>query len=276
MDILDFLRADGSIVVNKKLAHEIGLNEAVVYSELVSLYKYWSEREELTEDGFFYCTYENIERNTTLKEKAALRAINKLVKLELIEKVSRGLPRKNYYKITPGIYRLMSDWSQDGNKYKETTKDLPNGGTDNDSSSTVNKSSNNRQIQNLQNGGSNTDEIDVKEHPKRPLNNTELNNNKLNNTEIVNKQVDNSSFEYQDTSDIEKEYLQEGLSPDVIQRVKEEIANKQEPVRHYEAYLRTCLDNTLHKHRLKRDMIDQPYPHLPANHPLNYNWLQDN
>ena len=107
--------------------------------------------------------------------------------------------------------------------------------------------------------------------------NTNKQEQKNTNKEIlVNKNVDNSSLEYQDTSDIEKEYLQEGLSLEVIQRVKEEIANKPEPVRHYEAYLRTCLDNTLHKHRLKRDMIDQPYPHLPADHPLNYNWLQDN
>jgi hypothetical protein len=106
--------------------------------------------------------------------------------------------------------------------------------------------------------------------------NTNKQEQKNTNKEIlVNKNVDNSSLEYQDTSDIEKEYLEEGLSLEVIQRVKEEIANKQEPVHHYEAYLRTCLDNTLHKHRLKRDMIDQPYPHLPANHPLNYNWLQD-
>ncbi|WP_298788802.1 replication initiator protein A [uncultured Marinococcus sp.] len=105
-------------------------------------------------------------------------------------------------------------------------------------------------------------------------NKTEYSKTDMNNT-IVNNNVNNSSSETMNTYEIEKEYIQEGLSPELIQRVKDEIANKQEPVRHYEAYLRTCLDNTLHKHRLKRGVIDQPYPHLPANHPLNYNWLQD-
>jgi len=38
--IIDLLRSDGSIVVNKRLAKAIGLMEAVVYSELVSMYKY--------------------------------------------------------------------------------------------------------------------------------------------------------------------------------------------------------------------------------------------
>lgn len=107
-------------------------------------------------------------------------------------------------------------------------------------------------------------------------NKTEYNKTDTNNINIVNKDVDNSSSEAINTHEIEKIYIQEGLSPEVIQRVKDEIANKEESVRHYEAYLRTCLDNILHKHRLKRDMIDQPYPHLPADHPLNYNWLQDN
>ena len=54
MNILDLLRADGSIVVNKKLANKIGLNEAVVLSELISRFK-WHQKENKDKNGWFYC-----------------------------------------------------------------------------------------------------------------------------------------------------------------------------------------------------------------------------
>jgi len=106
--ILDLLRSDGSIVINKKLAKEIGLNETVIYSELVSLYKYWEGRGDLTKDGWFFCTYKNLEDNTTIQQKTAQRVTTKLVKLGLIEKKIMGLPAKTYYKITNGIYDFMT------------------------------------------------------------------------------------------------------------------------------------------------------------------------
>ena len=39
--IYDFLRSDGSVVVNKKLIHAIGLHEAIIFSELISKYNYF-------------------------------------------------------------------------------------------------------------------------------------------------------------------------------------------------------------------------------------------
>ncbi|RKD84123.1 hypothetical protein ATL39_0056 [Sinobaca qinghaiensis] len=283
MDILDLLRGDGSIIVNKKLAHEIGLQEAVIYSELVSLYKYWSDREELTEDGLFYCTYENIERNTSLKEKAALRAINKLVKLGLIEKISRGLPRKNYYKITSGIYRLMDDWNKNGNENNKMNKNRQNDGTDNDSSSTVNKSSNDRQIQHRQNGGTNTAKTEVTEPSKQPLNNTRTNNTKINNTDLLTIDVNNTyhtdnqitSTEEDQCFELEKEYRLKGLSQEVIKRVRDEINLNKENINNYVPYYKSCLDNTLYKHNLKHGIVAANYRHLDSEHPLTFDWLND-
>lgn len=201
MDILDFLRADGSIVVNKQLAHRIGLQEAVVYSELVSLYKYWSSKGELTKDGFFYCTYENLERNTSLKEKVTLRAINKLIKMELVEKVTRGLPRKNYYKITKGIYKLMDEKDEpepDPEKEENPVQYRQNGGTDNDSAlqgpEEEKGGSNPRGIQYRQNGGTSTAKQEVLVPRKRRSNNTRTNNTRINNTDkrsISENDIDN-------------------------------------------------------------------------------------
>lgn len=85
----------------------------------------------------------------------------------------------------------------------------------------------------------------------------------------------NSIEELEDHSQLEQEFHQKGLSFSVIQRVREEVEANKNNVNNLKAYYRSCLENTLHKHRLKRNMIDQPYPHLPEKHPLNQNWLQD-
>lgn len=99
MSILDLLRADGSIVVNKKLAHEIGLNETIILSELISLYTYFGDRGELDDSGYFYATMEKIEENTTFKRTIQDKAINNLCGLGLVSKVTKGLPAKRYFTI---------------------------------------------------------------------------------------------------------------------------------------------------------------------------------
>ena len=42
--ILDLLREGGSIVLNKKLAHAIGMNAAVMYFELISKHRYFASK----------------------------------------------------------------------------------------------------------------------------------------------------------------------------------------------------------------------------------------
>lgn len=178
IDILDLLRSDGSIVVNKKLAKEIGLNEAIIYSELVSLYKYWTDREGLTEEGFFFCTYENLEKNTTIKEKTASRTISKLEKLGLVEKKRMGLPAKTYYKITNGIYDLLKDIHEKNNKNGQNVR------TDKTNVSDTNKHDNDRHNQNGQNVRTRVDNNAEQDNPKSLPNNTRVNNTRINNTNL--------------------------------------------------------------------------------------------
>jgi DNA-binding PadR family transcriptional regulator len=106
LNVLDLLRADGSIVINKKLAKEIGLNPTIVYSELVSMFKYFESRGE-TDNGWFYCTIEKLEDNTTLKRDVQDKAIKKLADLNLIEVARRGLPAKRYFRITDKILEIL-------------------------------------------------------------------------------------------------------------------------------------------------------------------------
>lgn len=98
--IYDLLRSDGSIVINKKLIFAIGLNEATIFSELISRYNYFADRNQLTSDGFFFNTISDLYSGTGLGTKPQRTAINNLKKLGLIECSLRGIPPKRYFRIT--------------------------------------------------------------------------------------------------------------------------------------------------------------------------------
>lgn len=97
--ILELLRANGSIIINKKLAHSIGIDAAVMYSELLSKLQYFSGKGQLTNDGFFFNTVENMEKDTTLTKYQQKKAIQKLVDIKLIQHENRGLPQKRHFKV---------------------------------------------------------------------------------------------------------------------------------------------------------------------------------
>ena len=54
MSLLDLLRSDGSIVVNKKLAHAIGIDAAIMYSELISKQFYFELRWRIMFKSFIF------------------------------------------------------------------------------------------------------------------------------------------------------------------------------------------------------------------------------
>lgn len=99
MNILNLLANDGYIAVNKEIAKLLGLHEAIIIGELASEYIYWEKKGELDGKGYFYSTIENVERNTTLGEKAQRSAINTLVKAGILKIKRQGLPAKRYVKI---------------------------------------------------------------------------------------------------------------------------------------------------------------------------------
>jgi len=97
--IYDLLRADGSIVINKNLIFAIGLHESIIYAELVSRFNYFSDRENLTGDGYFYNTISDLQSGTGLGEKAQRTAIKSLESLGLIDIDRRGMPPKRHFTI---------------------------------------------------------------------------------------------------------------------------------------------------------------------------------
>ncbi|MFW6028721.1 MAG: hypothetical protein ACOCRO_00560 [Halanaerobiales bacterium] len=107
MTILDLLRSDGSIVINKYLARKLGLHETVILSELISRYFYHKNKDELKKGKWFYCTKEKLEKNTSLNRYYQDKAIDNLIQKKLITKQNMGIPAKRYFKINIKQVRNM-------------------------------------------------------------------------------------------------------------------------------------------------------------------------
>jgi len=110
--IYNILSNDAFISVNKSIAKKIGLVPAVILAELISEQKYWTNRKILDENGFFFSTIENIENNSGIKRSQQDRAIEELIEAGLIYKVSKGMPRKRFFKINmQKVLTLLMDTS---------------------------------------------------------------------------------------------------------------------------------------------------------------------
>ncbi len=120
--IYDLLRADGSIVINKRLAHGIGLNEAIVFGELLSRYYYFKEKGQLQLDGSFFNTIDDLMLGTALHERAQRTAITNLEKKNLIKVKVRGAPPKRYFKINDNIGAITKHLKEGSKKIEELKK----------------------------------------------------------------------------------------------------------------------------------------------------------
>jgi uncharacterized phage protein (TIGR02220 family) len=189
--LLELLRSDGSIIINKALAKKIGLHEAIVYSELISKYIYYRNKNMLFTfddlDGeWFYSTEEDLFDSTTLGKSGQKRAINNIKNIGLIKqenKKPRGFDSQvRFFQITNDvnlILSLLDDKKEESNKktlesYEESRKER------------------NQTFEST----SEKNEIEFSKGMNRALNNTNINNtNKINKEYIVgqpdNAQIDN-------------------------------------------------------------------------------------
>jgi hypothetical protein len=102
-DIRDLLSHDGFIVCNKNLLWSIGQRSTIVYYELLSRYIYFKDRGQLTKDGYFFNTVNDLWRATALREKQQRTEIKKLIKLGLVTQDNRGTPTTRHFKISKNI-----------------------------------------------------------------------------------------------------------------------------------------------------------------------------
>ena len=98
MNILKLIASKNYIVVNKDLMRTLGIEEAILLSELAGEYEYF-KKQYAFEDGWFYSTVENIEKNTTLSQYKQKKALDNLQKLGIVEVQKKGLPARRFIKI---------------------------------------------------------------------------------------------------------------------------------------------------------------------------------
>jgi hypothetical protein len=86
------------LVVNKFLAKEIGLNATILLSDLISKEQYFIENGTI-DNGWFFNTVSNIEKDTTLTHYQQKKGIETLENMSFIESKLKGLPATRHFKI---------------------------------------------------------------------------------------------------------------------------------------------------------------------------------
>jgi uncharacterized phage protein (TIGR02220 family) len=173
--ILELLRSDGSIIINKAMARKIGIYETIVYSELVSKYIYYKNKESLFQfsnmDGeWFFSTIEDIEESIPMTAYEQRKAITKLKEIGLIDHTNKkptGFANQTrFFQIKEDINLILSLLSDN--------KELKN-------KKTLETIENSRKLKNLVFESENNEFSKVK--------NFNTNNTNINNTNIINKDI---------------------------------------------------------------------------------------
>ncbi len=99
------------LMINKSLARMFGIDVAILLAHLIYKMNYWYEK---TGDIEFYCIQNDIQKETTLSEYRQRKAVNILVKNEILKIRYAGLPKKAYYSLMiPQLLRKLTTCSKE-------------------------------------------------------------------------------------------------------------------------------------------------------------------
>ena len=93
------LSSTAFIIMNKELARNIGLKEAILLADLISKEEYFINKGLIDAQGFFFNTEANIENDTTLNAYNQRKCLRTLKSHNIIETKRKGIPAKQYFKI---------------------------------------------------------------------------------------------------------------------------------------------------------------------------------
>jgi len=119
MTLTKLLASDGYICLNKSIIKTFGIATALILGELCSEYNYWEARGEI-EDGFFFSTLENLEKETTIKRNMQQKVFDLLKQYEVIEVKRKNMPARRYVKINED---KLFDFLQMCNEIKDSEID---------------------------------------------------------------------------------------------------------------------------------------------------------
>ena len=96
--VFELLNPDNTISVNRRLAHALGLSEAVIYAALLAKHAWYEQHGKLS-DGWFYSTVDDMEESTSLTKCQQSRCVKRLVSAGLIRCAAKGLPARRFFYI---------------------------------------------------------------------------------------------------------------------------------------------------------------------------------
>lgn len=91
--------AAGFIMTPKSLIHKLGIEEAILFSEILQREHYFKERDMLTKDGFFFNTNKDMSSGTGISERKLKKLYETLQSYDLIEISLRGMPKRTHIRI---------------------------------------------------------------------------------------------------------------------------------------------------------------------------------
>ena len=74
-EIFKLLNPDNTVTLNRPLAHILGSNAAIIYSALVAKQAYYSKRDMLDAEGYFYSTIDDLKESTSDAAFACVRTL---------------------------------------------------------------------------------------------------------------------------------------------------------------------------------------------------------
>ena len=93
------LKSEAYWIINKNINRILGLECALLLSDLISKEEYFDKREMLGEDGSFFNSVKNTKRDTGLSEHIQKKALKILKEYDLLDVRRAGVPPKRSYRL---------------------------------------------------------------------------------------------------------------------------------------------------------------------------------
>lgn len=93
------LSRDAYLSVNKKLIQLTNIETAIYLADILSKEKYFADRGQLNDEGFFFNTQNDIEYDTTLSAYQQRQCVQKLQSIDIITTKRSGMPARTFIKI---------------------------------------------------------------------------------------------------------------------------------------------------------------------------------
>ncbi|WP_282156379.1 hypothetical protein [Cytobacillus gottheilii] len=266
MKLTSILSGNGFVMYNKALAHEVSANAAIVFGQLCSSYESFYSKDMLTSIGskeYFFLTSETIQEEISITYRQQRKAIKELEEAGYIETKVTGMPSRKYFHITNKLAEKLIERSRNDKMSDLGMKQTRSNQVSDEQN--VHTRNDKRSPQGLTNEQNMPEQnVLLKINNKKEQYKENNKDNIVNNEEIIHK--------------LTNEYRMKGLSKEVCMRVVNEVMSNIGEIENLGGYLRTCLENTLYKSKVRKGEInpfDRMQERLKGTDIPYFDWLND-